>query len=509
MDDATTLSQSQRFLSGDFSMSHDIQAGRFRPVYWLYYAIIYAFAGYHPFWYFFGNLVLLFILLIEIRLLIKRSGGAQWQVLLASCLFIFSMPIIENFYTLSKGEPLQLVFLLGAVLLLTPKPSEAAKFPWGRTLLAALLILLATIVKETAIVILPLAILWALYPTLIKHRTLKSSRRNYWILAGVAALAVLAYFGLRQTFQNTPLLGGSYTDRYLVNLDETLQKLLRWITQYAFYFHYTAPIILLWVWFVIKKVPVDNNLKFELFRWGVWWILWFAIFIPWNYAEIYYLLPFAFGGAMLISLTTPIFLNALKQFKSSDRVVTYALGIMTGILFLITLPNYRTDAKTQLAFDQANNDLLTYITATVPKDSTVLMNLQTSNEYYEKMDLYLKEHYQRADVDFRILDNTQLETIGDQSGDIVLMPFIDNQPTLTVRAGVEETYQSVWNETFRTATEEQLQQLAVFENSFRLSNVNLPVILCKFGLESGFCQDPDPLFDFRTFTYGWEIIIIQ
>lgn len=509
MDDAVTLSQSQKFLTGDFSMSKDLEAGRFRPVYWLYYAIIYALAGYHPFWYFLGNLVLIFILLIEIRQLIKRSGGAEWQVLLVSCLFLFSMPIIENFYTLSKGEPLQLIFLLGAVLFLTPKPSDKPKIPWGKSLLAALLLLMAILIKETAIAMLPLAILWALYSTFANDTKIKSSQQNYWALAGAATLAVLIYFGFRQIFHNTSLLGGTYTDRYLVDLGETLQKLLRWITQYAFYFHYTVPFILLWIWFTIKKVAVEAKLKFELFRWGAWWLLWFVIYIPWNYAEIYYLLPFAFGGALLIGLTAPVFLRALKEMKSASRVVTVILGILTGLLFLLTLPNYRTDAKTQLAFDQANDEMLTYIKDAAPKDSTVLMNLQTSNEYFELTDLYLKEHYQRADVDFQILDEAQMETISDQTGDIVLMPFIDNQPTLTVRAGVEETYQDIWNETLLTETSGHRQQLADYEETFQLSNINLPVILCKFGLDAGFCQNPDPLFDFRLFTYGWEITKIQ
>ena len=508
-DDAVTLSQSQRFLDGDFNMAKDLQAGRFRPVYWLYYAIIYAFAGYHPFWYFLGNLVLLFILLIEIRQLIKRSGGVEWQVLLASCLFLFSMPIIENFYTLSKGEPLQLIFLLGAVLLLVSRPSDKPKIPWGKSLLAALFLLMAILIKETAIAMAPLAILWALYSVFSKDTRIKSSQKDYWALAGATVLAVLVYFGLRQIFHNTSLLGGTYTDRYLVDLGETLHKLLRWITQYAFYFHYTVPFILLWIWFAIKKVPLDTKQKFELFRWGAWWLLWFVIYIPWNYAEIYYLLPFAFGGALLISLTAPVFLKALKELQPADRLITVILGILTGLLFLLTLPNYRTDAKTQLAFDKANNEMLTYVKEIAPQDSTVLMNLQTTNEYFELTDLYLKEHFQRADVDLQLLDDTQMETISDQSGDIVLMPFIDNQPTLTVRAGVEETYQGIWNETFLSATDGQRQQLADYEETFRLSNINLPVVLCKFGLDAGFCQIPDPLFDFRTFVYGWEITKIQ
>jgi len=508
LDDASTLQQAHHFLSGDFSMSHDMQAGRFRPVYWAFYTLLYLIAGYHPFWYFLGNLALLFVLLIEIRHLLRRSGAAEWQILLTSCVFILSMPIIQNFYTLSKGEPLQLVLIMGALIFAT-SPSAKGTSLWGKELITALLLLLAILVKETAIAILPLAIVWALFPTLTKNKDLKTQNRNYWGLVGAAFVAILSYFLLRQSFHNTALLSGTYTNRYLVDLGETINKLLRWMTQYAFYFNYTVPLIILWVWFVLKKVPVNSERKFDLFRWGTWWIAWFVIFIPWTYAEIYYLLAFALGGAMLIGLTAPIFLSALKTFKSSGRLFTLTLGILTGCLFLLALPNYRTEARTQLAFDRVNNDMLAYIINSAPENSTVLMNRQTTNEYSEKMDIYLKEHFQRADINFGIVNPTQMETIAHQSGVIVLMPYIEHQPILTVRAGIEEAYQGFWNVAYLETTDGKRQELAVFEDSFQLSNINLPVILCKFGLDAGFCQNPDPIFDFRTFTYRWEISQIQ
>ena len=356
---------------------------------------------------------------------------------------------------------------------------------------------------------LPLIILWALYPIIFKNKDLKSFRKSFWVLGGAAFIAVLVYFGLRQITQNTSLLGGTYTDRYLVDLGETLHKLLRWVTQYAFYFNYTLPIILVWIWFAFKKISLNPVQKFELFRWATWWIMWFVVFIPWTYAEIYYLLPFAFGGAILIGLSAPIFISALATSRASGRILPLTLGILAGLLFLLTLPNYRTDAKIQLAFDQANSEMITYVSETAPEGSTALMNIQTSNEYSEKMAIYLNDHYQRSDINFGIIDADQMETISDQSGAIVLMPFIDNQPTLTVRAGVEELYQDLWNETYLQETDGEREQLMAFEESFRLSNINLPVILCKFGLEAGFCLDPDPLFDFQIFTYGWEITQIQ
>ena len=509
MDDAMTLSQAQSFLKGDFSMSHDMQAGRFRPVYWLYYTLVYALAGYHPFWFFVANLVLLWALLVEIRMLVKQAGGAEWQVLLASGLFLLSMPIIENFYTLSKGEPLQLVLMLGAVLLLNPKPSDQPKFPWAKSLLAALLILLAIMVKETAIALVPLAGLWALFSTLIKSNEAKTPQRYLWALTGAAVLATLLYFGSRQLVQSTPLFGGTYTDRYFFNLGETIQKLLRWITQFAYYFHYYVPIAIIWVWLLFTKTPISKELKINLFRWSTWWLAWFALFIPWDFAESYYLLPFALGGALLISLSAPVLFSAFKAQKKLGRALMTTLAIVAGALFLLTLPNYITNARIQLAFDKANVEMLDYVQEEIPVNATVFMNIEGANEYVEKMRIYLNEHLNREDIHYSHIDQTQMEHIIEQVGAFVLIPKIDNQPALSVRAGVEEYYQDIWDRTLSNLMVDRHISLFVNEESFRLMNVNLPVIFCRFGVDASFCQSSEPLIDSEMFTYGWEIIQIQ
>jgi hypothetical protein len=102
-----------------------------------------------------------------------------------------------------------------------------------------------------------------------------------------------------------------------------------------------------------------------------------------------------------------------------------------------------------------------------------------------------------------------MEEINDQTGAIVLMPYINNQPNLTVRAGVEEFYQQQWNQKFLENTESNRVSLKTFEGSFRLSNVNLPTALCPLLGQRGFCENPDPLIDTRLFTYGWEIFEIR
>lgn len=509
-DDARMLSQSQHFLEGDFSMSHDIQAGRFRPIYWLYYTLIYALAGYHPFWYFLGNLILFFILLYELRVLLKRMAFANWQILLTSLVFLFSMPIIENFYTLGKGEPLQLIFLLSSLILLNRIKAEKRTLPrLMLAMLSAVCILLAILVKETAMVIFPIAMLWLIYLLFSRDAALRQERSAYLFFTGSTILAVITYFFIRSAWGATSILGGTYTNRYLVDLSALFEKLLRWMTQFAFYFHYLIPLAGVILFLAIFKFLPKGKILFGLYRWGIWTLLWFAVLIPWEYAELYYLLPFALGGAILIGWVAQPFWRAIQALPKGKRWVLNLLGGLTGLLFILTLPNYRTDAKTQLTFDQVNQNMLHYVVEQFPADSTIYMNLQTTNEYSEKFEVYLREHYQMDSIQYGIVNEAALANLTGQKDAVILMPTIENQPRLTVRAGVEERYQTHWNAYMLEVTAEQRETLQTFSQSFRLSNVNLPALICPLLRNQGFCESPDPLIDTRLFSYGWEIYQIK
>ncbi len=468
-DDANSLSQSQRFLSGDFSMSHDKQAGRFRPIYWLYFATIYALAGYHPFWYFLGNLILLFILLIEIRQLIKRMGGSEWQILLTGILFVLSMPIIENFYTLSKGEPLQLVFLLAAVLAVAPKPGKKPLPFWKTGLIAMLFILLSFLVKETAVVIIPIIFFWLVFIFLSKDTPIRKDRNQYLTLFAASILASVLYISLRLIIKMPFFTSGSYTNRYLVDFGALLQKLLRWITQLAFYFHYMIPFILIVILLICFSRSISKRLRFEVFRWFVWWFFWFVILIPWEFAELYYLLPFAFGGIMLVGIISPAIVERFKHKKGFFDYAVMVLSIFSIILFALTLPNYLTDARTQLTFDSVNQEMLSYLEKNISDDATIFINIQSPNEYTEKPEMFLKDHYLKKDVSYQNINEDLMDSINEHPNAIVLMPFIENQPHLTVRAGLEEAYQSPWNQILLSKTEGHRQTLQTFQDSFRLS----------------------------------------
>ena len=508
-DDARMLAQSKTLLQGDFSMSHDKEAGRFRPVYWLYYTVIYFFAGYRPFWFFIGHLLIFFILLYELRLILKDMGFSDLQILITSLIFILTMPIIENFYTLSKGEPLQLLFILAAVIV-SYQGNSPARFDYKRILLSAFAILMAILVKETAIVMLPIFFLWTLINFLFRKSDPKQSHKLSLSLMISAILAVGAYFLLRSLWGATALLGGGYTDRYQFEVISLTQKILRWATQFAFYFHYLLPIIFLLVLLLFfYKNALSEKEKRLLFIWGTWSLLWYGILIPWEYAELYYLLPFGFGISIILGIIIPPILKLINSGQKIQHRLIMVLSILACVLFVLTLPNYVTDANTQLTFDQINDDMLAFLTDYASNDETIYINIQRSNEYSEKLEVYLREHYQLREITYDNIDAELMETIDEETGAVILMPFIKNQPRLTVRAGVEEAYQRQWNEKLLETTESKREPIEEFERSFRISNINLPVLICPILGNRGFCENPDPIIDTRLFVYGWEIFEIK
>ena len=375
LDDARMLTQTEIISQGDFSMSHDIQAGRFRPIHWLYYTLIYALAGQHPLWYFLGNLILFFILLYELIVILRKMAFADWQILLASLIFIFSMPVIENYYTLGKGEPLQLVFILLSLLIFdTFRTTKKKSLQWIYFSLSLLGSLLAIMVKETAIIMAPIAGLWVIY-TFVKQKTFSKEERRSYLLYLIALIgSVLLYFIIRTMGGGTELTSGTYTQQYSFTFASLVEKILRWMTLFGFYFHFLFPLGIAFIILLLKKGRLNAKTNFALFRWLGWILGWVIVLLPWQYAEAYYLLPFSLGISVVIGLLSPSLFKAIQTSKTSLKWILVALASLGSILLISVLPNYYTNARIQLAFDKANQEMLTFAKENIPENGNTFIN---------------------------------------------------------------------------------------------------------------------------------------
>jgi len=504
LDDFTMLDNVRNLMEGDWSMSYDLQAGRFRPVYWTYYALIYTAAGSNPLWFFFAHLALLLILLLEIRVLMKMANAKDWQILVTSLVFLLSMPIIENFYTLSKGEPLQLVFLLASLLGFEKiKSSQHTSTKALFTFFSFFSILFAMLVKETALIMIPIVGLWTGFAFFFQKNEPTQKRTDYLLFLGAAILAVLAYFGLRAAWGTASISGGTYTQRYDLTLQAIVARVLRWMTMYAFYFHYLLPLAVLTLIAVVSHAIEEH--KQQVFNWIVWVLLWMVVLLPWEFAEVYYLLPISLGFAMLIGFLLPSFLSLIKSKKPLVRWVSIMLFGLTILLFLATLPNFFTHSRMQLTLDRVNMMMLESTSEIIPRNGELYNGLDSQNEYERNIQRYFQGMGGRDDISYYFIDKEVFENLPRSSGGIVIMPYINNQPRLTVRAGTEEKYCKERREAIFAKTNRNLNPLIDYFDDFQIVNINLPVLLCALIEQAGFCENPDPVIDLSIFSYGWEV----
>ena len=357
------------------------------------------------------------------------------------------------------------------------------------------------LVKETAIIMIPIVGLWLGYALLFKkerpHRTVGAVA-----VLGAVALAVAAYFGLRSVWGTATISRGTYTKRYDLNVQDMIPRVLRWATMYAFYFHYLLPLAIL-SFVAIAANKVKEQQQQRLFNWAAWVALWMAVLLPWEYAEVYYLLPFGLGIAVLVGHLSPSIFALFKSAKPAIRWVSFPLVALTLLLFLATLPNFLTHGRMQLAFDRANAMMLESVAQIIPQNGD-LFNEPDSKQARADDQKYFK--ISRAKRHLLCFYRKEVfENLPRSSKGIVILPFIENQPNLTVRAGTEERYSMEHRRVIFQKMDHNLIPIAEFIKNFQIFNINFPVLLCPFLNRAGFCEIPDPVIDLTMFSYGWEV----
>lgn len=510
MDDGLIYVEVQKILQGDFSMSYDLQAGRFRPLYWLYFTAIYFLAGPNPFWFFIGHLVILLVLLLEIRCYMQHLGVKDWQILITSLVFIFSVPIIENFYTLSKGDPLSLVFILAGLLCFEKlKKATHPRTRWLYAMLAFLNGLFAIWAKETAYIMAPISACWLGYILLQRKQFSEQKRRSYLIFFGTMAAAMGAFFLIRTLLGTPGVTEGTFTDRYDFTWEAIITRFPRWLTLYANYYHFLVPFIAMAVIILIIKRDTEPDQKLDFFAWGIWLLAWAAALLPWEYARAYYLLAFSLGVAILIGLFSPHIKELIQDASARTRRLMITLTVLSGLLFLASLTHYRTHANAQLIFDRMNHQMLEITKEITPVDGSVFVSMEERKEYVEGIEFFLVDIYGLTEINYTHISVETLERLHWYSGGIVLMPHVNNMPRLLVRAGVDNEFTMLWNEIVLRNKGNRLTPVTQVRDEFRIVNLNLPVVFCPLVGERGFCENPDPFFDTRMFSYGWDIYTIR
>ncbi len=481
-------------LSGD--------TGRFFPMYWIYYYGIFKIVGASPLGFFAAHCILLAVTIAGLIYFVRLGGATRLQAGAAGLFFAASGPVIENFYTLSKAEPVQVLFLLSSLILME---HCARQTNVRRQLVFALGIagslLLANTTKETSLAMIPISatlLVIALVRRRFQPETSASRPALLFVLATGAAGA--AFLLLRKHFAPLPISSGSYTKAYsFAHVGESAWRLVGWVIRD---FPQLLPLGVFVSFPLVRRKPFPGGL---LLLSIIWMFFWIGVYLPWQASLEYHLLPFALGAVVFTGLAFGSCVAALRQ----PNQQTLKIGAITCLavtvwLMQFTVVNNVTNARLQLSLDRVNSKLVNFL-GKLPAGSHVLINLPEPNEYVYEVGIHLKDLKRRPDLSvdyFRFQAATPTEPT---SVYYVASPRIMNQLFPSVRVAVHEPTVNVMTECLRAFLDEGDATVYQAESSFSMLDIGLHRLLCGLGLKGLYCEVPRPLVVSRTFSYGWRV----
>jgi len=509
LDDGLMLQTTAKMAQGNWQMWDIQRAGRFRPIYWLYLTGVSILGGMKPLDFFLANTIVLLLILFLTRIILTKLGCTQWMVWVSLVLFLTSIPVIENFFTLSKGEPLQLLFSLLAVAIVLDLDGRK-KHP-GRTLrigAAAIFSAFSIATKETGLVQLLIAIAWYVLDLFASRRG-RAVLEQSWLKSYVMAV----FFGtVFYSIANLWMVGSSqfssgYSSTFTsIQLSGIVHNAIRWTGWILQDFPYLFPII---VGFAVSYYR-GHRLPHVLMGASVWMCGWIAVLLPWKFARSYYLLPFALGVAVFSGWVLTAELGNQWYRQGLGRILKVLIMASFLLLVTITLINGYSDARIQLLVDRQNRAILDTVAEELGQDSRLYVNIQDRNELVDEIATQLVVVYGREDILFNHIQGDSHVSHDDRAGTFIMVPIVQNQPMLTVRMGVLEMYVDRWNEDLSQMVDQIAdQELAFHAGSIILNRLEIPRILCRWTPTLTYCDNTAPLIDRRTFQYGWRLLAVE
>ena len=504
-DDGKSIITTQRLVGGDWSFQIDATNARYRPLYWLSFAAIYHHFKGTPFPHFFVNLLALSTTTALLITLLRRLGARPLQAGLAGLLFVISGPIIENYYTLSKGEWLQLLFISISIFVATFLQAQSPL--WRKVVLTffiSVALVCASLSKETSLILLPVSAVWFFADWLWRRRN-KVGGSGWSGLYLVANILGSGFYLLLRSFSTSKVVSvQGYTSNYSFSPALMVGSAIRWTGWLIRDFVWAVPIVGLAILFILLRRRLSSSSTL-LFGALIWMGAWISVYLPWTLMAEYYMLPFALGFAVFTSICVVEIIPSLSA-RGWRGGLTIGIMGLSGLLLIGSMLNNLTNGRIQLAIDSANTAMMNYMVKNTPPNSTVYVNIQYSNEYLDEIQFQLELADNRPDLQvLQFHPDIKINAMGDVS--YIISPFVENQPLLPVRMGVSEATQKYWDKTLHDFLLSAPGSQVVFETtrSFRLSDINFPRLFCALIKTRSFCALPVPVVDLRMFSYGWQV----
>lgn len=345
LDDGDNIQGGIEILRGDFSANiNEIKGGRFRPVFWLYYSLIYFFSGENPLGYWIGQAVIFSLslfLIWEIVIIINKHRGYTGKIVsfLTSCLLFFVPAISTNLYRLGTAEVRQMFFILLFIYWMLKKKSSFIDYLTGFILFSVSLF-----AKETSVLLLfPIYFIHSLPDILAKNKKVVYMNSLFFI-SSVFTIFVLMKARANSGYSSDFTFFG---EQFIYNVYVSLF----WMKE-VFYMSFfllslfVSRIFLTYIFAIFKKKKsltmsaltiIKLNATHIALSVGVLLSLYFTL--AWKHQLERYYYPFfiLFIIAILIELQAcRIFLSQTKTFKEKNSLIllSFALWLFFSGFFL-------------------------------------------------------------------------------------------------------------------------------------------------------------------------------
>ncbi len=520
LDDGVTLDLAPHILEKlsvgniGYLLQLETYRGRFRPFYWLYYSIQYPLWGRTPFGYFVVQWLNLMFTGIAVYALVEMASRNTVAGLASGVLYVLSPVVVENYFTLSKPEPVLVLSLVLSILLMFKAAEAQSNFTKNAFFCgAALFLALGYLTKETAISMTLISGLWFIGIALRKQASENSIlypmvKRCFLVNVIYIIIVILA----RTVLEIAPVAKGEYSQYYIFtpdNLSRSLLKHLGWhLRDFGYLFIIMAFLISLRM--IQRGQILQRQEKVVLIGSVIWIAGHTLIMLPWHSTLEYFLLPVSLGTAVFGGIGVSIILryaltNGISVLVRSLSRISLISVLLIGYIALI---NGGINGFVQIAVDSANAALMRYLASSVPINGVILVNLPEPNEYVLEMGLHLRIMYDRPDIQVRYFGSFDL------TGDVdafIVTPVMVNQLIPSVRIAVYESGAKTWERNLQTYPVEAVHQiiLRVQLLTIHLEQVICPVLTWSDTRDPFYCEVKRPFVNTRVFEFGWKIYRVR
>jgi hypothetical protein len=505
MDDGDVIQKAHMISDGQWGVGSETGAGRFRPLYWYIHYFIFLLFGANPAGFFLVNFLALVLLVVGVIKLLKVYGSTNITILIACAFFLLSGPIAESYYTLSKYEIFQLVFLVYAILMaekLTNAKSLISKILLGGGVL--LFSLVSYLIKETSL-IMPVVYLGWIIVCLIKKRGQKAHLNHILVLLGASIAAGLIYYFWRSVYFSEMITQGSYVGNHVdLSIAYLLNSFVGWEAWLRRDFSFSVILVLTYCLGLIlrKTKPVNLGILLGLLIWMTGWL---SVFLPWSIKIEYYLLPFALGCSILSAHVLVELLSGIRTDMVWKRI-TLIIGIgCAGIFFINSLALIVSNARYQLLMDSVNGRMMKYLAEVLPEDGIVYVNLPAENEYVKEIGLHFQYFYSRPDVRVDRFYFQAPETNNIEDGSLIISPVVRNRPIYSTRHAFNEDDSTRWTYTIEKFMADGIAEPVIFSGEFSQLEPHIFRIICPVMKNIGPCNTTPQIIEKKQLIYQWHI----